>query len=159
MRLGVLGGTFDPVHNGHLRLAIESREALQLDEVVLEVAAVSPFKTMAPQTDMAVRLLMVQKAVSDTEGLLAGDTELHRQPPSFTVDTIAAYRERWADVWLILGADALEGLPDWKDPDRLLSFAESVVGLRPGEEVTERSENSHPLAGAHYDLRDSTPRH
>jgi len=136
VRIGILGGSFDPVHFGHLRLAIEAREALTLDEVVLEVASRSPFKINEINTDSATRLKMVQQAVAGTDGILAGDTELKRGGVSYTVDTVCEYRERWADVWVIVGADALKGLPEWKAPGRLLELCCVGVGLRPGEDVS-----------------------
>ena len=77
MRLGILGGTFDPIHNGHLRLAIEAKEIFDLDEVILEVAAISPFKLDTEPTDGRLRYEMVSHALEGTK-LRAGNCELKR---------------------------------------------------------------------------------
>jgi nicotinate-nucleotide adenylyltransferase len=135
MKLGLLGGSFDPIHIGHLRLAIEALEHLGLDEVVFEVANVSPFKSESPPTDGAHRLRMVELAAAGTPGLRAGTRELERPPPSYAVDTVESYIADGNEVTLICGADALIGLDRWKEPDRLFSVCRMAVAARPGYDV------------------------
>jgi nicotinate-nucleotide adenylyltransferase len=94
--LGILGGTFDPVHNGHLRLAIEMRELLGLSEVKL-VPALNPRLRDAPSIDAENRLRMLHAAVAGAGDLQVDDRELQRQGPSYTVDTLRSFREEFVD--------------------------------------------------------------
>ena len=135
MKLGIFGGTFDPIHFGHLRLAIEAKEALGLDEVVLEVAGKSPFKLDTATTPGDVRYLMVEAALENSPTLTAGRVELDREGISYTVDTAASYSREGRSLWLVLGADALAGLTEWMDPDRLLSMCRVAVGFRMGHQI------------------------
>ncbi|MCH8275508.1 MAG: nicotinate (nicotinamide) nucleotide adenylyltransferase [Armatimonadetes bacterium] len=132
MRRGVLGGTFNPIHNGHLRLAVEALEQLSLNEVVLEVAVASPFKTEEQSADAALRFEMVCAAVESTPGLRAGRTDLDRGPPSYTVVTLAAHSAGDRELWFILGSDSLRSFPNWRDPDGIVRLARLAAGERPG---------------------------
>ncbi|MBA3727550.1 MAG: nicotinate (nicotinamide) nucleotide adenylyltransferase [Armatimonadetes bacterium] len=134
MRLGILGGTFDPIHFGHLRLAVEAKEALKLDDVVLEVAAQSPFKLETPPTEGGTRCEMVKCALDRCHNMRVGNVDLRRSGPSYTIDTVQAYAEPGTEVWLIVGTDALSGIPKWKDPERLLQMCRIGVGFRPGQD-------------------------
>ncbi len=138
MRLGIFGGTFDPIHNGHVRLAIEAAEALDLDRVVLEVAKQSPLKEscFASEED---RLQMVELAVEGEPGLAVGRFELSRPAPSYAVDTVEHYRKQSLDLWLLLGADSLMALDEWKDPDLLLEMCRLGVAERPGHVLKPES--------------------
>ncbi|HET6644378.1 MAG TPA: nicotinate-nucleotide adenylyltransferase [Fimbriimonadales bacterium] len=135
MKLGIFGGTFDPIHVGHLRLAIEAKEALGLDEVVLEVAGKSPFKLDTTTTPSEIRHLMVVAAIEGSPSLTAGRVELDREGISYTVDTAATYAREGRSLWIVVGADALAGLTEWMDPDRLLSMCRVAVGFRMGHEI------------------------
>ncbi len=130
MRLGILGGSFDPIHVGHVRLAIEAREHLGLDEVVLEVARVSPFKVGQSAASAETRLRMTRAAVDGIPGLRAGDTELGRDGPSYTIDTLRAYAGN--ELALILGSDALAEFQAWREWQAILQFARLAVAERPG---------------------------
>lgn len=136
--LGILGGTFDPVHHGHLRLAIEVVERLGLERLHLVPSADPPHreKVFAPA---ALRLEMVQAAVAGIPELVADDRELRRPGPSFTVDTLQAFREAFpaASLVFILGADAFAGLPTWHAYTKLTDAAHLVVVNRPGTPVPE----------------------
>src|SRR5688572_30418962 len=122
-RLGILGGTFDPIHVGHLRLGIEAMERLALDRLVFEVAAVSPLKAGAEMTDGQVRAEMVQAAIAETERMELGIQELRRQGPSFTVDTLNEYGGQAEEIVLVVGSDALASFDQWKDPEGILERA------------------------------------
>lgn len=135
MKRGILGGTFDPIHIAHLRIAIEAKEALGLDQVVLEVAHVSPFKLEHEAAPADARYRMVSLAVEGVPGLVAGRTELDRPPPSFTVDTLEAHADH--DLVLILGADSLADFTAWREPERVAALARLAACSRPGYPVDE----------------------
>lgn len=137
--IGILGGTFDPPHIGHLALAVEARFALGLDVVWLMVAN-DPWQKSATSeiTPAPTRLAMVQAAVAGLAGVEAGDHELRRGGPSYTVDTLATLREGEpeADLVLILGVDAAAGLPTWDRVEQVRDLATIAVVGRPGSAAT-----------------------
>lgn len=135
VRLGVLGGTFDPPHVAHLVLAEQARERLALDRV-LWVPAGEPWrKAGRPVTPAAHRVAMVRLAVEGHPAFEVSTLEVDRAGPSYTVETLAELSEREAkvDLYLILGEDALEDLPHWREPERLLSMTTLAVAARGAE--------------------------
>jgi nicotinate-nucleotide adenylyltransferase len=133
--LGLLGGTFDPPHHGHLILARDLRERLGLDQVVLIPAACSPFKAdRPPVADGAHRLAMLRRTVRGEPGLAVSDLELARGGPSYTIDTVRAFRARHPHARLLwfVGADHLAGLPRWREAEALLATCEIWVMARGG---------------------------
>jgi nicotinate-nucleotide adenylyltransferase len=132
MRLGVLGGTFDPVHTGHLVLAEHAREALSL-ETVLFIPAGDPWrKSHRTITPAAHRVAMLRLAVEDNAAFGISDIELNREGPTYTADTLEALAgERLDDeFYFIVGADALADLPNWRDPQRIVRHAMLAVAPR-----------------------------
>lgn len=131
--IGIFGGTFDPIHYGHLRTALELKQLLGLGTVHLVPCANPPHRS-APMTDGALRLRMVQAAVRDEPDFIADDRELVRQGLSYTIDTLVSFREEFADrsLCLLLGMDAFLGLPQWHRWSDLLRYAHIVVAHRPG---------------------------
>lgn len=131
--IGILGGTFDPIHFGHLRFAQELGEALALTEVRL--LPCRPGHRHAPQAGESQRLDMLRLAVADNPFLVADDRDLRRSGPTYSVDTLSELRAERGDVPLVLlmGHDAFCGLPSWKDWTRLFELAHIVVAERPGE--------------------------
>lgn len=132
--IGVFGGTFDPVHMAHLRMALEMREQLQLERVHLVPSHRPPHRT-PPLASPAQRLEMLTLAARDCEGLVIDDRELTRQAPSYMVDTLQSLRDelgRDRPVVLGIGADAFAGLPGWHRWRELFDFASIVVFDRPG---------------------------
>jgi nicotinate-nucleotide adenylyltransferase len=136
-RLGVFGGTFDPPHVGHLVAAVNARHGARLDRVLLVVAN-EPWqkvgeRDISPAED---RLAMVEAAVAGVEGLEASDVEIVRGGTSYTVDTLRelAAAAPGASLSLILGSDAVAGLPTWEGVEDLPGLAEIVVVERPGTE-------------------------
>ncbi len=131
--LGVLGGTFDPVHYGHLRLALEMRNQLDLARVCMIPAATPPLRG-TPHATPVLRLRMLQAAIADEAGLYCDDRELHRSGTSFTVDTLLALREDLAGtaICLILGMDAFIRLEHWHRWRELFDLAHICVAKRPG---------------------------
>ena len=136
-RTGVLGGTFDPPHIGHLLAALNVRHALDLDEVLLVVAN-DPWQKTAerPVTPAADRLAMVQAAIEGLDGLVASDVEIGRGGPSYMVDTLAelAAADPDGERFLIVGADAAAGLLTWDRAEQLPGLATLVLVDRPGIE-------------------------
>ena len=132
--VGILGGTFNPIHLGHLRAAEEVREAEGLDEVRLVPAAVPPHKEAEGIIPSRHRFRMVELAVQDTPGMRAWDVELGRPGPSYSIDTIRALRAELGPdrrIAFILGHDAFEEFHTWREPEAILSLCELVVMMRP----------------------------
>ena len=131
--IGIFGGTFDPIHYGHLRTAFEMLQALRFAEICFVPSGDPPHrgKTYAAPE---VRLEMVRIAAEAQPGFVVDDRELRRQGPSYTVDTLAAFREEHTDapIGLIIGMDAFLGLTNWHRWDELLDLAHIVVAHRPG---------------------------
>lgn len=131
--VGVLGGTFDPIHFGHLRAALELLEALSLAEVRFVPCREPPHRRM-PGRDAERRLEMVRAAVAGEPRFRVDDRELRRAGPSYSIDTLASLREelRSRPLCLLLGMDAFLGLPQWHRWTELLDLAHLVVAHRPG---------------------------
>lgn len=133
-RIGLLGGTFDPVHTGHLILAQAALEEAKLDSVWLIPAAQPPHKVGHAITAFAHRAAMVDRAVQGNDRLAVCRIEAERAGPSYTIDTVRTLRARHPDVeWVFLiGGDTLSELSTWRDIEALLSLCEFRVMLRPG---------------------------
>jgi len=131
--IGVFGGTFDPIHYGHLRTGFELREALQLPEIRFMPAGNPPHRP-ATVADNAVRLDMVRSATAGQPGFTVDDREMHKRGPSYSVETLAELRAEFPQrpLCLIVGMDAFLGLPKWHQWRELLTLAHVVVAHRPG---------------------------
>ena len=131
--IGIFGGTFDPIHFGHLRTAFELLQALALDEVRFVPAGEPPHRGN-PTCDAAHRLAMVRAAVADQPGLVVDDREIRRRGPSYTVLTLRELRveQPARPLCLIVGMDAFLGLPQWHEWREILALAHLVVAHRPG---------------------------
>ncbi|MHB1033817.1 MAG: nicotinate-nucleotide adenylyltransferase [Pirellulales bacterium] len=136
MRLGVFGGTFDPVHYGHLLLAECCREQCKLNQVAFLPAAVPPHKQRA-LTAGATRIEMLELAIAGHEAFTVSRLEIDRGGVSYTVETLVRLREEdpEGELFLLLGADSLVDLPHWKDARRICQLAMPVVVARPGIEL------------------------
>ena len=134
MKIGILGGTFDPIHLGHLRAAETAREGLDLDLVAFVPSAVPPHRTgrLAAALD---RFAMACLASAGHPHFVAWDTELKRPGPSYTVDTLAALRTELPDddLVLVVGSDTWTEMTGWREPERVFSLAEVAVVNRPGQ--------------------------
>jgi nicotinate-nucleotide adenylyltransferase len=133
VRVGVFGGTFDPPHVGHLLLAADARDALNLDRLIFVPAGSQPFKIETPPVASGRdRVEMVRLAIADDANYVVDDAEINRKGLSYTVDTLEhlAGRHRGAKLFLLLGADALAGFPKWRDPARIRSLATLAVMAR-----------------------------
>lgn len=146
--IGILGGTFDPVHHGHLRLAIECYERMALAEVRL-VPLYTPPHRRPPHATPEHRLAMLRIAVGDSDKIKVDECEIQRQGTSYTIDTVSALRGRLgiAPLILLLGADAFNQLHTWHRWESLLEHAHIVIAERPGV-------SAHPDDTAIKDLLD-----
>lgn len=135
MKIGVFGGTFDPVHLGHIGVAEEVRDALGLAEVILVPAGQPMSKVSQPVTTAEHRLNMLRLAVAGRRGLAVSSIEIERPGPTFTIDTITTLRRQYgakAEIDFILGWDSLAQLPEWREPARLMEMCRLVAVPRPG---------------------------
>ncbi len=129
MKTALYGGSFDPIHHGHLILAREALEQLGLDRVVFIPAAVSPFKLDAQPVAAEIRLEMVRAAIAGEPRFECDDSEIHREGPSFTVDTVEAWRRRAPgdELFYFIGQDNVRDLPKWRRWEELRTLAQFVV--------------------------------
>lgn len=137
MRLGLFGGTFNPIHYGHLRSAEEIQESLALDRLLFIPAAQPPHKEAAAVTPFAVRLEMTRLAVTGHPGFEVSDIEGQRPGRSYSIETIRQFRETYgstAELFFILGLDAILEINTWKDYRQLFTLCHFVVLDRPGSE-------------------------
>jgi nicotinate-nucleotide adenylyltransferase len=134
VRIGVFGGTFDPVHNGHLVIAKEMAKALGLERVLFVLAARPPHKSGQAVTDDWHRLTMLQLALAGVQSFEVSEIELHRPGKSYTADTLEQLSIDLAPASLVflMGEDSLRDFPNWHDPKRIVKFAELGVAARPG---------------------------
>lgn len=147
-RVGLLGGTFDPVHVAHLHIAACARKELGLDEIRFVPAGSPPHKPGRPITDAADRLRMLELATAGTEGFAVDPIDLRADVPAYTSDLLARIRDRHPNeaLWFVIGADSLAELHTWHEPERILSLARLAVAARPGWEV-ERALATSPVPG------------
>ena len=137
MRVGVLGGTFDPIHLGHLKIAEEVRLKLDLERVLFIPTGQPRLRTDKYLSPVADRLRMVELATSDNPYFQVCDNETRRGGPTYTVDTLIELRGSLgtdASLYFIVGVDILRRFHDWKEPERVLELCNVVVVTRPGHE-------------------------
>jgi nicotinate-nucleotide adenylyltransferase len=127
-KIGIYGGTFDPIHHGHLILARQACEELGLEQLIFVPAALSPFKKAACANGQA-RLSMLQAAIEGQDGFAVDDCELKRPPPSYSIDTVLQIREREpnADLFWLIGADNVHDLRKWRRFDELERLVQFVI--------------------------------
>lgn len=148
-RIGMFGGTFDPVHLGHLRSGVELCEALGLDQLHMIPAPQPPLRDR-PQVSAEQRLALLKAGIGDTPRLIADDRELRREGPSYSLLTLEALRGDYGDearLVMALGQDAFLKLTDWHKPERLFELAHIVVMARPGYSPEYSSPLLELLAG------------
>ncbi len=134
MRIGIYGGSFDPVHYGHLLLAESAREQLKLDKVLLMPAATAPHKRGQESAPAKSRIEMLELAIGGHAALEISRLEIDRGGVSYTVDTLSTLRAEHpgAELILLVGGDTLADMPNWKDPEKVVSLARIAVVDRPG---------------------------
>jgi nicotinate-nucleotide adenylyltransferase len=130
-RIGLFGGLFDPVHNGHLRLARAALSNLSLDNLIIMPAG-TPGHKQDPLLPAQERLSLLQKAFVDTPGVTVSDEEIRRKGVSYTWETLARIREGFTGVlYLVIGADNIGEIRKWRHPERILEMARIAVAARP----------------------------
>ena len=134
MRIGILGGTFNPVHIGHLILAEEAREKLGLDKIIFVPTALPPHKedlNIAPAAD---RLKMIKLAIEGNKYFAVSDIEIKRQGRSYTIDTLSELKRKYSrdELYFIIGSDLLKYLNEWKDLTQIIKMVKFLVATRPG---------------------------
>ena len=146
MRIGILGGTFNPPHLGHLICAQEAYLQLELDRVTLIPARIPPHKPVEDEPGPGHRLELCRVAVGDDERFDVSDVEITRQGRSYTVDTLELLHSQdpESELFLIVGGDIAAGLPKWREPERVLALATLAVAGRRG---TSRAEVDEALSG------------
>lgn len=134
-RLALFGGSFDPVHRGHLFAAEAARKAFELDRVLLVPAARSPHKGQAPHASGEERARLLEIAIADRPWLSVSRLELERGGPSYTLDTVRGLRREHpgAELFLVIGADHLAQLPEWRGAEELLALVRPIVVHRGGD--------------------------
>lgn len=132
-KVGILGGSFDPPHNGHVAMARKAKQTLGLDEVLLMPAPEPPHKDPKDLSGWEDRWQMARLAAENVPGVEVSRHELDTPGPSFTVDSLRRYHELYEDeVYFILGADSMRDLPGWREPEAILELATIVVFPRGG---------------------------
>lgn len=132
--IGIMGGTFDPIHYGHLVTAACAADQLGLDQVIFVPAAIPPHKRNRLLTSEEERLTMTQLAVQDNPRFSVSDLEIRRGGISYTVDTLRWFRQKYPDhrLYFIIGGDTVPDIASWRSPEELMELAYFVVGGRPG---------------------------
>ena len=140
LKVAIYGGTFDPIHHGHLIVAREARERLGTDEVIFIPARASPLRKTAPVARDEIRLLMIQAAIENEPGFTVDDCELQRPPPSYTIDTVEQIRRRKGDatIYCLIGEDNVGKLPKWRRFADLEKMVHFVILDRTGQQPTHR---------------------
>ncbi len=137
MKIGVLGGSFNPIHIGHLSVAQEVAQLIKIDRVYFVVAAKPPHKQEGALIDNDHRYAMVELALKDNPLFYPSRLELHREGLSYTIDTMHSFKERFGqDIYFITGQDAIEDIGSWKSAATLLKSFNFIVATRPGHDST-----------------------
>jgi nicotinate-nucleotide adenylyltransferase len=137
-KIGIYGGTFDPVHHAHLILARDALETLSLDEIIFVPAAISPLKKTAPVASGELRLAMLRAAIKGEPKFGWNDCELRRPPPSYTIDTVEEVRQghRHMAIYCLIGEDNVQTLKKWHRFDELEKMVNFVILDRKGQQST-----------------------
>jgi len=134
MKIGILGGTFNPIHIGHLILAEEAREKLKIDKIIFVPAYLPPHKDNLDIASASHRFEMVKLAIRGNKYFVASDLEIKRDSRSYTIDTVREFRKSYPqdDLYFIIGSDLLNYLDDWKDLSEIIKIVSFIVATRPG---------------------------
>ncbi len=134
MRIGILGGTFNPIHIGHLILAEEAREKLKLDKIIFVPAYLPPHKDNADIAAAESRFQMVKLAIKENKYFSVSDREIKRDGRSYTIDTLKEFKRIYPndELYFIIGSDLLKYLDEWKDLTDIIKMVKFVAATRPG---------------------------
>ncbi len=136
-KIGLLGGTFDPLHRGHLRIAQKSMQVCELDRVVFILCRQSPHKEQGALATDALRFKILQQLMELDEKWECSDWEIKQDTPSYSVDTLRFFKDSWPDAQLfwIMGCDQWQTFANWKDPDQIVAMADLIICQRPSYEM------------------------
>ena len=162
MRLGLFGGTFNPIHLGHLRAAVEVREAFNLDRLLLVPSAQPPHKMAEHVANAEDRLEMVRLAVQGEPSLEASDVELARPGLSYTIETLRYFQDRFgseSDIHFIVGQDAFSEITTWKSYQALFVTAHFIVMTRPSSKLRSLEDFIHTQISTEYQYEPTSNRY
>ena len=162
MRLGLFGGTFNPIHLGHLRAAVEVREAFNLDRLLLVPSAQPPHKMADHVANAEDRLEMVRLSVQGEPSLEASDVELARPGLSYTIETLRYFQDRFgpeSDIHFIVGQDAFSEITTWKSYQALFVTAHFIVMTRPSSKLRSLEDFIHTQISAEYQYEPTSNRY
>jgi len=161
LRIGISGGTFDPIHHGHLIAAQEIREKLNLDKILFIPVGDPPHKTDIEVTDSIHRLNMVKKAIEDNSYFEVSSIEVDRPGYTYTIDTLMELKEKYPEnckFYFIIGADTLPQLVTWKEYRKVFTLCQFVAVMRPGfnnEEIYNEARRLESCFSAKIDIIDA----
>lgn len=140
-KIGLFGGSFDPIHNGHLQLATWTEEKLALDRIIFIPAAIPPHKQHLSLTSAIHRKQMIQLAIANHKKFVMSDVEIRRKGISYTIDTLLYFKIKFnldqEHLLLLIGADNIIYFKSWKDPEKILANCKIAVYQRPGIDLTK----------------------
>ncbi|OQX94971.1 nicotinate (nicotinamide) nucleotide adenylyltransferase [candidate division KSB1 bacterium 4572_119] len=140
LKIGLLGGSFDPIHLGHIRLATWTRKKLSLDKIIFVPAAIPPHKQHLALTDPHHRLQMLKIALKNETSFEVSNVELERQGISYTIDTVLFFKNKYnlqkKNLYLLIGADNLVYFQNWKEPQKICDNCQVCVYRRPGIDLS-----------------------
>lgn len=151
-KIGIMGGTFDPIHFGHLKIAASAKSEYHLDKVIFLTSGNPPHKRDKHILDAKIRHIMVKRAIADLDGFEASDYEVNRKEFSYSVNTLTHFKEIMPDdqLFFIVGGDSLRDFHKWYMPDQILKLCTLLVYNRDGGEHT--SDFSKPISGGKIDI-------
>lgn len=154
MKIGILGGTFNPVHNGHMVLAEEAREKIGLDKVIFIPTCLPPHKDSSDVISGEHRLKMLEMAIKEKSYFAVSDIEIKRRGNSYTIDTIKELKKTYSEdqLFFIIGSDLLNYFNDWKDLDQIRQLVKFIVATRPGYELEKIPADITTLAISAVDI-------
>lgn len=136
-RLGIIGGSFDPIHFAHLYIAKEAKNRLDLDKLIFMPVGSQPLKAHKKVTKASLRFNMVKKAIEGFNGFQVSDYEIKKEGMSYTCETLEHFKNDADELFFITGADCLMSLEKWKDVERIFKLCNFVVFTRPGYDIKE----------------------
>ena len=159
-KYGIIGGTFDPIHFAHLYIADEAKASLELDKIIFMPNGNPPHKSLKKVSEASIRYEMVSEGIKDFKGFTVSDYEIKKNGPSFTYETLQAFKQEDVELFFITGADCLMDLEKWKNIKEIFKVSNFVVFSRPGftyetlKEQKEYIENKYNTKIIFLNLKD-----